>query len=178
MRRSRAASACTEKARSATRPSWRRRSSAPSPWSRAATPRSSTSSPTRGECSPHGAQRNAGIPDFRPPARASIRATYEETAMVILFVRTLAAGLLALTLAGAALAQDAAGDAASPARAAGRSFPGVPARAAQRHARVLARPPLRHGGRRHVGLAARAAGAETGEGLSAAQSVARANAAV
>ena len=33
--------------------------------------------------------------------------------MVILFVRTLAAGLLALTLAGAALAQDAAGDAAN-----------------------------------------------------------------
>jgi mono/diheme cytochrome c family protein len=33
--------------------------------------------------------------------------------MVILFVRTLAAGLLALTLAGAALAEDSAGDAAN-----------------------------------------------------------------
>jgi mono/diheme cytochrome c family protein len=43
----------------------------------------------------------------------SIRATYEEAAMVILFVRTFAAGLLALALAGAALAEDAAGDAAN-----------------------------------------------------------------
>jgi hypothetical protein len=33
---------------------------------------------------------------------------------------------------------------------------GIPARAAQRHAGALDRPPLRQGGGRHVGLAARA----------------------
>src|SRR5262249_44361317 len=56
-------------------------------------------------------------------------------------------------------------------RTAGRGFPGVPARAGKRHARLLDRPPLRQGSRRHVDLAALAAGTQAGEGLPAAQSV-------